>query len=1281
MLQWTTPAGSVANLLIGVPASVILQAIDTKDYGNNTITYQLVYGTLPTGITLNSHGVLSGTPVYSNINDNYFTSRTYSVIVRANAIVEGVAVVADRTFDIIISNTINQDFSWITPAGLLGTIPEGDFYALQLEAVSLNNTAIVYSFVSGELPTGVQLLPSGLLQGVPTLLTATSVAKNQDFRFTIRATNSVGHVTDRSFVISVTSVYGPVIRPTTTNLGTYFDGTYFSQQLTVQELNPSVQIQWSIVNPVKYPLPPGMMLSSTGLLSGYIQPVVLTGAFGPAGFDGDSITQGIITQQQEFDHAPYDFNQLSQNINYKFTIQAYDGANYDTQDYVVQIQSRPGWTADNGVAAGVNDNILTVDQTNIYLPVILNSSTTLPAGRQNSYYAYKFDGFDFDASTITYSITDTAGTFDADPFDALQRDDDNNRLPGSFDVVSTSTANLPGLILDSQSGWIYGKIQPQTAAIKVYTFGITVTKNVNGINYSGRSVTFNLPVLGDINNIIEWITPANLGSIDNGSTSELSIVAKSILGKELQYSIYDYPGLPARLPQGLSLLPTGEISGRVSFEAFNVDEYTTTFDKNLTTIDRVSTFTVQASTVDGTATTYQEFTLKLNIIDKVPYVDLYLKAMPAFDQRQIYNSIVNNTEIFDPNLIYRPTDPWFGVRPNIEMLFVPGLNSETLDAYEQAIRLNHWTKRYNFNSIKSAVVLDRNYKIKYEVVYIDMLDPEENSAGNGAPLELDLTSTIANPYIDAAGINHTVLYPNSTENMLKRLESNVGYADQSSLPPWMTSNQPTATANTFDPPLGFTKAIVLAYTIPGASKLIAYRLKNAGITFNGINFTVDRYEADTYYSTNFNPVTQRYLGGIETTFDTQPKDNIGAIIAKVDYAVTVPFTEINGRTINYINSNGGIDGVLVDPNTFSERTLIFAKQENFLNAGPYDGWIDYFDGFIGDNITTTQIEGFGGEPGSGSLPYDDYVLVPGYLENSQTSSSYYADGATRTFTISPGSSRTEIKVYIDNVLQDTNTYSINGSQLTFNVAPQVIVKPNTPAQIVLINGANEQTVLGDGATTSFNISPTVAANPIVSVNGTATDPGTYNISTEVIAAVSFVPGYIYQITSVGTTDFTAIGAKSNNPNSIFVATGPGPGTGTATATNIIFNTAPTTTPLPVIQPLISIRSSANQRGSVWQINIVNNIVYLTSILEIAVNDRVQIISGKNYTGSILHYVAPTLAGQTVPYYETFLLSKVAIQKPTTFNSGTTKFFNNRDQYYVPNSKDKYLKFPQIGVFN
>ena len=53
----------------------------------------------------------------------------------------------------------------------------------------------------------------------------------------------------------------------------------------------------------------------------------------------------------------------------------------------------------------------------------------------------------------------------------------------------------------------------------------------------------------------------------------------------------------------------------------------------------------------------------------------------------------------------------------------------------------------------------------------------------------------------------------------------------------------------------------------------------------------------------------------------------------------------------------------------------------------------------------------------------------------------------------------------------------------------------------------------------------------------------------ITTAANIVPGYTYTITSVGTTDFTLIGANASVVGNVFVANAVGTGTGTALATN------------------------------------------------------------------------------------------------------------------------------------
>jgi hypothetical protein len=247
-----------------------------------------------------------------------------------------------------------------------------------------------------------------------------------------------------------------------------------------------------------------------------------------------------------------------------------------------------------------------------------------------------------------------------------------------------------------------------------------------------------------------------------------------------------------------------------------------------------------------------------------------------------------------------------------------------------------------------------------------------------------LTNVIANPYIDAAGNDFKIIYPNTSTNMKTRLIDGVGQSDQSTLPEWMTSNQPIAGSTQFAPPIGYVKAVVLAYTVAGAGKLIAYRLQNSGINFNQIQFSADRYQVDNFYSTYFDYNTRSFITGRETTFDqTQTAQLATNPVATVNYAIGgIPFDQINERSISYINSRGGLDGLQIVSSEFSDSTqpkyLIFAQQENYATVESNDGWNQYIDAYIGDDILTTSVvEGYDSEP------FDAATIVPGYLDKIQ----------------------------------------------------------------------------------------------------------------------------------------------------------------------------------------------------------------------------------------------------------------------------------------------------------
>ena len=78
--------------------------------------------------------------------------------------------------------------------------------------------------------------------------------------------------------------------------------------------------------------------------------------------------------------------------------------------------------------------------------------------------------------------------------------------------------------------------------------------------------------------------------------------------------------------------------------------------------------------------------------------------------------------------MYRPEDPNFGMKLKPDMLMLAGLESQTLTAFQQQMEQNHSPKTLYFGDIKTAIAKEGTDTI-YEVVYLEIKDPLENSLG------------------------------------------------------------------------------------------------------------------------------------------------------------------------------------------------------------------------------------------------------------------------------------------------------------------------------------------------------------------------------------------------------------------------------------------------------------------------------------------------------------------------------------------------------------------------
>ena len=535
--------------------------------------------------------------------------------------------------------------------------------------------------------------------------------------------------------------------------------------------------------------------------------------------------------------------------------------------------------------------------------------------------------------------------------------------------------NLPtGISLTEDSGWLTGFLPDQTISSITYEFQISAYKLIDP-SYRDTGI-FYLTVLGDLNNTISWDTDSNLGDIRTGSVSDLSVSATSAVGKSLYYELT--ANSAQRLPQGLQLGLDGLIYGRVSFSVYMLDQGATTMDGSAspltpeTTFDLKYTFNVTARDASSTITSNRTFNINVVAYDKIPYENLYLKALPSSEQRDSFQTLMGNTTIFPQDKIYRSTDPWFGKVNEISTLFLAGLSPSTLQEYVNAASTNHFTKRFLFGNVQHAQALDDDFNVKYEVVYIDIEDQNSNIAGYGPPNSINLEGTITNPYYDSANVAYYTAFPNSKENMSNVMISSIGYQNKGILPDWMTSRQPNGAQ------LGFKNAVVLAYTHPGCANLIAYRLNQREFEFNTIDFSVDRYQLDNVYSENYDITSNTFLTSSETTFDRYPAlSSTFTYATTVDYAVSTAFDEINQKYLPDLVATGALDGIksniIVDG-----QTIVFAQQEYTV---PGSTAISYTEGWNNVVVTWDTI-GFDDaanndwDPSTTISGYNEYIIGP-----------------------------------------------------------------------------------------------------------------------------------------------------------------------------------------------------------------------------------------------------------------------------------------------------------------
>lgn len=574
--------------------------------------------------------------------------------------------------------------TWITPAGDLGTVTERFILTFQLSATSPAGP-ITYSLIAGQLPRGLRLVSStGQIKG-----SATEVRRFTTSRFVIRA-NDGQDLEDRTFSISVDGSDIPrwVTEEGFLQVGNgenYYvlDNDYVNFPLSAldSDLIAGDTLEYYLI-PNGGQLPPGLSLSKSGVISGFTDPIYAldnittpTGAFDTNGYDityfdrPEARSNGFDTYL--YDGVTFDYAEPSRGPRrlsrfYTFIVAVSDGVNEVRRVFRIWVVTEEFLQADNSIIQ-VDTNLFRSDASGDRVPLWITDSY-LGRYRADNYVTIFLDVYDPPSLTgvITYFLLST-------------NPDDN-----------TPSTLPPGLILDTITGELAGRVPYQNAVTKTYKFTmqaidfpaalatttytfvgnwnstrtyfeneavkygnsifICLQENRNSLPENGliwneatatAEKTFTIDIIGEIESAIEWVSDTDRGTIRPNQPSALFVEAKSLYyGGKVVYELYS-----GVLPPGLSLLSTGLIQGKVKQFADETSPGIIRFYERVDSIgpleDSSSLSRDYSSTFDeGTTTFDRKFTFSIKARDTANFAE-NIKEFHIVVDTEIQKSFAN----------------------------------------------------------------------------------------------------------------------------------------------------------------------------------------------------------------------------------------------------------------------------------------------------------------------------------------------------------------------------------------------------------------------------------------------------------------------------------------------------------------------------------------------------------------------------------------------------------------------------------------------------------------
>lgn len=727
--------------------------------------FEKTVGTLPTGLSLNTNTrIISGIPTITGTNTftvfasdtlGFSETKEYSITVIPPSITLSPTILVSGTNSIAYSATL---------VATGGTSPYS------------------YGISGGALPTGLTLnSSSGVISGIPATIGS--------FAFTVRATDAYSFTGEQAYTLDILTAPPPVFVFSPVSLPSGYTYRFYYQPITI-----TGGTQPYILGLGSGTLPVGIEFNtSTRIISG-ITNTVTTNSF-------------IINLT--------DINGFTSSTSYTLKIDP-------SPNIVITPPTLP-----NAKVFNTYTQVLSASGGTSPYTFVLNTGT-LPVGLTFTNNTITGTPIALGTSSFAFKVTD-AQLFTASIFYSLSVDSNIEILPNIlqngkvgtayYQLLTSTNSSMPvrwnvekgrippGTVLNENHGTISGI--PSAKGNFDFMIKIIDSNQIyNTINYNVEILpidakTTNTSYNTSTNGVFSgWKNTGTIGTLYTEETSELSVsafISTSTIG--LKYELQ-----AGTLPNGLSLIHDGSIVGIPII--------------NINTSSQISTSSFQIKAVDNFGNLINTNTFNIVVVQNTntSFTNLYFTPLLSRKDRNSIATLLQNSEIFQEDILYRPFDSNFGVQKTLKLILHYGIEIQNLEEFANMITKNFYKRAFLLSTLKSAIAKDYYNNVNYEVIYIDVLD-------KNLPNQ-DINSEFT--------FNGVTYYPSNIESMRERIIE-TGNVSNVRDPKFLKTIQK---GDNVKP--GYFANIPICYTKEGKSDQIIRKINSLGFKFNDIRFEVDR---------------------------------------------------------------------------------------------------------------------------------------------------------------------------------------------------------------------------------------------------------------------------------------------------------------------------------------------------------------------------------------------------------------------------------------------------------